>query len=106
MNDEEKIRIKNEIRYEIFRHRYFEDADWSMPQEVLHEYECVMNKIVVGEKIYDYLYIFSHVYDFPLLNPIPYSKEENTEIHNQNYILREERERERDRERERGGEGG
>ena len=24
---------------------------------------------------------FSHVYDFPLLNPIPYSKEENTEIH-------------------------
>lgn len=37
-----------------------------------------------------YLYIFSHVYDFPLLNPIPYSKEENTEIHNQNYILREE----------------
>lgn len=90
MSDEEKIRIKNEIRYEIFRHRYFEDADWSMPQEVLREYECVMNKIVVGEKIYDYLYIFSHVYDFPLLNPIPYSKEENTEIHNQNYILREE----------------
>lgn len=90
MSDEEKIRIKNEIRYEIFRHRYFEDADWSMPQEVLSEYECVMNKIVVGEKIYDYLYIFSHVYDFPLLNPIPYSKEENTEIHNQNYILREE----------------
>lgn len=34
MNDEEKIRIKNEIRYEIFRHRYFEDADWSMPQEI------------------------------------------------------------------------
>ena len=32
MSDEEKIRIKNEIRYEIFRHRYFEDADWSMPQ--------------------------------------------------------------------------
>lgn len=58
MSDEEKIRIKNEIRYEIFRHRYFEDADWSMPQEVLSEYECVMNKIVVGEKIYDYLYIF------------------------------------------------
>ena len=25
-----------------------------------------------------------------MLNPIPYSKEENTEIHNQNYILREE----------------
>ena len=27
MSDEEKNRVKNEIRYEIFRHRYFEDAD-------------------------------------------------------------------------------
>ena len=90
MRDEEKIRVKNKIRYEIFRHRYFEDADWSMSEEVLCEYECVMNKIVVDEKIYDYLYIFSHLYDFPLLNPIPYSEKENTEIHDKNYILREE----------------
>lgn len=29
MNDEGKIKIKNKIRYEIFRHRYFDDADWS-----------------------------------------------------------------------------
>ena len=82
--------ISNLNKEKITTYRYFEDADWSMPQEVLCEYECVMNKIVVGEKIYDYLYIFSHVYAFPLLNPIPYSKEENTEIHDQNYILREE----------------
>lgn len=90
MNDEEKIRIKNKIRYQIFRHRYFDDAEWSMPEEVLCEHEHVMNEIIVDEKIYDYLYVFSHVHDFPLLNPIPYYREESTEIHDKNYILRKE----------------
>ena len=90
MDDEEKIRVKNKIRDEIFRHRYFDDADWSMSEEALCEYERVMNAINVDEKIYDYLYIFSPAYDFPLLNPIPYSREESTEIHDKNHILREE----------------
>lgn len=90
MSDEEKIRVKNKIRDEIFRHRYFDDADWSMSEEVLREYERVMNEINVNEKIYDYLYIFSPAYDFPLLNPVPYSREESAEIHDKNQILREE----------------
>ena len=90
MDDEEKIRVKNKIRYQIFRHRYFDDAEWSMPEEVLCEHERVMNEIIVDEKIYDYLYIFSHAYDFPLLNPIPYSREESADIHDKNQILREE----------------
>ena len=88
MNDEEKIRVKNKIRYEIFRNRYFVDEDWSMSEEILCEYECRMNEIIVDEKIYDFLCIFSHKYDFPLLNPIPNSKE-GTDIHDKNYILRE-----------------
>ena len=88
MNDEEKIRVKNKIRYEIFRNRYFVDEDWSMSEEILCEYECRMNEIIVDEKIYDFLYIFSHKYAFPLLNPIPNSKE-GTDIHDKNYILRE-----------------
>lgn len=89
MNDEEKIKVKNKIRYQIFRHRFFDDAEWSMTEEALCEHERVMNEIIVDEKIYDYLYIFSHAYDFPLLNPIPYSREESTEIHDKNHILRE-----------------
>lgn len=75
MNDEEKIRIKNKIRYQIFRHRYFDDAEWSMSEEILCEHEHIMNEIIVDEEIYDYLYVFSHAYEFPLLNPIPYSRE-------------------------------
>ena len=88
MNDEEKVRIKNKIRYEIYRNRYFDDAEWSMPEEVLCEFEHTMSRIIVDEKIYDYLYIFSREYDFPLLNPIPYSREESKEIHDGNHILR------------------
>lgn len=90
MNDEEKIRIKNEIRYQIFRHRYFDYTEWRMPEEIICEYERAMNEIIVDEKIYDYLYIFSYKHDFPLLNPIPYSREKSAEIHDKNYILREE----------------
>ena len=40
MNDEEKIRIKNEIRYEIFRHRYFGD---------LFQISCSVCRCVGGE---------------------------------------------------------
>ena len=90
MTDEDKIRVKNEIRYHISRCRYFDNAEWSVPAEVLCEYESVMNKIILDERIYDYLYIFSSPYDFPLLNPVPYSREESTEIHEKNHILREE----------------
>ena len=90
MNDEEKITIKNKIRYHIFRHRYFDDAEWSMSEEVLCEHERVMNAIIVDEKIYDCLYVFSNIYDFPLLHPIPYSKEKSIEIYDKNNILRDE----------------
>ena len=90
MKDEEKIKVKNKIRYEIFRHRYFDDEEWSVPEEILREYEWVMNEINFDEKIYDYLYVFSDTYDFPLLNPIPNSREEKTGIiYDKNNILRE-----------------
>ncbi len=90
MTDKGKIRVKNKIREEIFRHRYFDDADWSISEDVLCEYECLMNAIDMDEKIYDYVYIFSPKYNFPLLNPVPYSREESTEIRNKNHVLREE----------------
>lgn len=35
MADKEKLKIKNQLRFEIYRHRYFSDADWSLPEEVL-----------------------------------------------------------------------
>ena len=90
MCDEEKIKIKNEIRYEIYRHRYYHDADWSISEEMLCKYESTMNEIVLSDKVYEYLYIFSPVYEFPLLHPVPFSREECKDLREKNHILREE----------------
>lgn len=90
MCDEEKIKIKNEMRYEIYRHRYYHDADWSISEEMLCKYESTMNEIVLSDKVYEYLYIFSPVYEFPLLHPVPFSREECKDLREKNHILREE----------------
>src|SRR5699024_245298 len=53
-------------------------------------YECLMDEIVLSEKIYDYLYLFSSVYEFPLLHPVPFCREESKDSREKNHILREE----------------
>ena len=90
MCDEKKGKLKNKIRNKIYRHRYFIDSDWSMPEAILCRYENLLNDIVLSEKIYDYIYIFSALYDFPLLRPIPFSQEERKNAREKNEILREE----------------
>ena len=57
---------------------------------VLKDTEILMNEIVVSEKVYDYIYIFSAAHDFPLLHPVPFCREESKESRNKNHILREE----------------
>lgn len=90
MSDRQKIKIKNKIRHEIYRHRYFADSDWSLSEDTLCRYENLMNEIVLSEKIYDYMYIFSSVHDFPLLHPVPFCRQESKESRNKNHVLREE----------------
>lgn len=88
MSDVEKIKIKNKIRYKIYRHRRFCDADWSMPEDEVSQYEKFMNKIVIEDKVYEYLYIFVPKYEFPLLNPFPY-KMDHDDLEERNEELRE-----------------
>lgn len=89
MSDGQKIKIKNKIRHKIYRHRYFNDADWSLSEDALCRYENLMNEIILTEKIYDYVYIFSAVHDFPLLHPVPFCRERSKDSRNKNHILRE-----------------
>ena len=49
-----------------------------------------MNEIVLSDKVYEYLYIFSPVYEFPLLHPVPLNREEGKDLREKNHILREE----------------
>ena len=61
-----------------------------LEEEMLCKYESTMNEIVLSDKVYEYLYIFSPVYEFPLLHPVPFSREECKDLREKNHILREE----------------
>ena len=49
-----------------------------------------MNEIVFSDKIYEYMYLFSPEFEFPLLHPVSYSREKHNESADQNQRLREE----------------
>ena len=90
MSDRDKTKIKNKLRNTLYRHRYFSDADWSVSEDVLKKYESVFSAISVENKVYDFLYLFTQSYDFPLLNPIPFHCEEKTSSsREENKVLRE-----------------
>lgn len=90
MSDSEKTKIKNKLRDTLYRHRYFSDARWSVSEDVLKKYETVFSTISVENKIYDFLYLFTQSYEFPLLNPVPLHREEkSSSSREENKVLRE-----------------
>lgn len=91
MNDHDKTIIKSKIRELIYQHRFYVNAHWRMATDNIPLYEKLLDEIVVQNPLYDYLYLFSHSYDFKLLNPVPYEKEEDfTKQKNTNNSLRKE----------------
>ena len=85
MNDTEKMVIKNNLRSELYRHRYFSNSGWSMDEVRLKKIEALLLSITFNNKEYDYTYLFINEYDMPILNPIPYddknsSRDENREL--------------------------
>ena len=90
IDDVGRILIKNELRYVIYRHRYYCNAYWAMSENRICKLEDAMNKINTVDPIYEYLYLFSSKYEFPLLNPIPYDRENlNKNYKEENEKLRE-----------------
>lgn len=91
MNDEEKITIKGVLRNEIYRHRFFSNSEWSMPEAKISKFVNTMNQISTFNPVYEYLYLYESVYDFPLINPNPFnSKSSDNEYRKKNELLREE----------------
>ena len=89
MSDEEVIRIKNEIRHLIYRHRYFASSEWAIDEEKLIEYENLLKHIIIDAPEYEYAYLFKNSWDHPLLYPVPHDKEgkrEDNEIATQELI--------------------
>ena len=83
MDDAERINIKNAIRYQIYRHRYFSTAEWTMSEDLLSELECFMYKIKVERRELDFVYLFINRYNFPLLNPMPYAADSGRKCNEQ-----------------------
>ena len=68
MTDAEVISIKNKIRGEIYRHRYFCNSDWSMKEEEVVQFESLLLDIKTKNPVYEYAYLFTNTHDFPLLH--------------------------------------
>lgn len=83
MIDSEVISIKNAIRDEIYRHRYFANSEWALKEDELEYYEDVLTHIKTKNPVYEYEYLFVKKFDFPLLHPCPYSEDEKREINDQ-----------------------
>lgn len=77
MSYEDSMQIKNEIRYIIYKHRYFESSDWSMSENNIIKYEKLLDDITINVLEYEYNYLFKNSYDFPLLHPVTYDTEGN-----------------------------
>lgn len=80
MNDSEKILVKETLRKEIYRNRYYKSAIWSLEEDRLKRYENVMLNIHTDEPEYEYRYLFGSEYHFPVLHPIPFNDDSFNEI--------------------------
>lgn len=74
MSDEERIHVKNFIRKKIYSHRFFKTADWAQPENVVKQYEKLLDEIHTEEPEYEYEYLFVQQHDGVLLNPVAYKE--------------------------------
>ncbi len=70
MTDEEKIHLKNFIRKIIYKNRYFNTAEWAQPEEIVEQYEKLLDGIHTDTPEYEYEYLFVQENDGVLLNPV------------------------------------
>ena len=76
MSDEERIYIKNHLRKKIYKNRYFNIAEWALPENVIKQYEKLLDEIHTEEPEYEYEYLFIQENDGILLNPVPYGEDD------------------------------
>ena len=75
LDDLEKMKIKEAVREIIYKHRFFADAEWALPENKLIIYLNLLNEIKFSKEEYDYHYLYSNYCELSLLNPVPYETE-------------------------------
>lgn len=87
----EQVAIWNKLREKIGKHRKFATANWSLPKEIIDELERVFIAYEPVDTIERKRYLFTS-YHPVLVNPIPYSKEDNSFVECERTQIRKERE--------------
>lgn len=82
MTSEEVMILKNKLREIIFEHRYY-SSSWRVDEEILEEYEELLNKISIEIPEYDYSYLFVGGRNVPLLKPAAVEEENSYELNEQ-----------------------
>ena len=77
LNESEKIEILDELRGEISRHREFSNSDWSVPETIAAKWEQLLNQMM-PDTINSYQYLLN--FNPPVLNPVPYKKDVQTDF--------------------------
>ncbi len=67
--------MNKKLRDFIYRHRFYQEAEWSLDEEALNLVNDLFNKISFADNTYNYVYLFDD-YHIALLDPIPY-KDDN-----------------------------
>lgn len=88
--DEQKYVFKEKIRDIIYKHRYFKNSEWALSEENVEKVEELFNLIVFECNVYNYLHLFMNE-RLISLNPIPYDKNERTDLNTERRMLKEER---------------
>lgn len=74
MNDINKSAIKDKLRDELYRQRYFLNLALTMNKERMKIIEELYDSINFDDKVYKYLYLFKNGSDISILNPVPYDE--------------------------------
>ena len=71
-SDPDKLILKNELRKLVFNNRYFKDAEWAFGEDIIRQFEFLIENIRFDQPELEYAYLFVPKDDFPISDPVPY----------------------------------
>ena len=79
LSDDERLVIHNKLRETIYKHRFYSSAAWACDEEILHEYEELLNEIVFSKPEYGFVYLFQNLEMGIILDPIKHDEDDSGE---------------------------
>lgn len=78
MSESDRVFLKDTLRHEIYRHRYFADSVWAITANQVKKLADLFQAVQLDEPERDYIYAFrSRIY---VLNPKPHTEKEDWKI--------------------------